>query len=186
MSQDLPANQHKTVQYQKTHGGNNTYLAYVVGVQGPLNLHMQIYFPPNVEKQYITADHYEYSYISEEYPDDSLIRKGRVYHCHLRGVEICATEDPSNTKEAHIFITKRINESLGWVLVSISDIDIYNRLLVNIFDIKTRLSINTQLLSEKNYRTDEYIAKEYIRPVKNKMSFNPAVKEYYHFVYVNK
>ncbi len=172
--------------YQKVCGSSQTYLGYVVGMQGALNPHIQIYFPTKVAEQYQGAESYSYQYISEEYPDENTHRKGKVYHCHLRGVEICPDAENypgSNSKEAHIFVSKKINESLGWVLVSVSDIDVYKRLLVNIFDIKTRMSINSQLLDEVNYKTDCKITRPYNRPTKNKIIFNPA-KEHYHFVYV--
>jgi hypothetical protein len=50
-------------------------------------------------------------------------------------------------KKAYILMSKRILRSGGWVLVSVSDINIYYQNLVNIFDVVSRQSLNQDLLN---------------------------------------
>ena len=67
--------------------------------------------------------------------------------------------------------------------------DIYGRILVNVFDIHTRKSINRALLDAKCYLTQEPIAKEYVRPLKTRNMFKPeegSIPPYYHIIYNDK
>jgi len=159
--------------YQKMPSPKETFLAYVVAIRDPLNLHLDIYWPEEIRNRYDSAIHYEYTFISEELSEDVYIRP--AYSCHLRGVEIISTapNDFFNMKEAYITVSKHILRSGGWVLVSVSDIDIYRRILINIFDVVTRKSINNELLKKLSSRTGEPIAKEYTRPVRNRTMFQP-------------
>lgn len=171
--------------YKKLPHVKETYLAHVVAIRDPLNFHLDIYWPEDISKRYDSTLHYDYTFVSEELDPGVYVRP--AYSCHLRGVEITQTDqnDFINMKEAYILISKRILRSGGWVLVSVSDIDIYRRILVNVFDIITRKSINQELLDYVSERTQEHIAKEYIRPARNKVMFSPPVNvpKDYHIVY---
>lgn len=174
--------------YQKLPQVKETYLAYVVAVRDPLNFHLDIYWPPEIGERYSTAIRYDYTFVSEELDPSVHVRP--AYSCHLRGVEIIQTapNDFNNMKEAYILMSKRIMRSGGWVLVSVSDIDVYRRILVNVFDVITRKSLNQELLTRISSRTGEPIAKEYIRPLRSKSMFNPAfnVPKDYHIIYENR
>lgn len=168
--------------YQKIQSQNTTYLGYVVALQNPLNIHLQIYWPVSIENKYKSCCKYSYEFISEELNSD--IHVGVVYSCHLKGIEIVNDDNfINNMKEAYIYINKKITESLGWVLVSVGDIDVYKRILINMFDIKTRKSINNDLLYYKSPHTNANIAKEYIRPYKHKLFFQPDVNYNYNICY---
>lgn len=171
--------------YQKLPPTKGTYLAHVVAVRDPLNFHLDIYWPCEIGQRYSSAIHYDYTFISEELAEQVYTRP--AYSCHLRGVEILTNDEDGfrNMKEAYILISKRILRSGGWVLVSVSDVDIYRRVLVNIFDVVTKRSINQELLSYTSPRSGEPIAKEYIRPSKNKPMFSPKrdIPKHYHIVY---
>ena len=52
--------------YKKLPPNRETFLAYVVGIRDPLNLHLDIYWPPEFEQRYESAVHYPYEFISEE------------------------------------------------------------------------------------------------------------------------
>lgn len=161
--------------YQKLPQTREIYLAYVVAIRDPLNYHLDIYWPPEVEARYESALHYDYTFISEELGEG--IKTRMAYSCHLRGVEIASNAQNStfeNMKEAYIFMSRQIYRTGGWVLVSVSDIDIYHRVLVNIFDILTRQSMNIGLIQNISKRTGEHIAKEYVRPSRNKQMFQPS------------
>ena len=164
----------KKTSYQKINTSNTTYLAYVVALQNPLNIHLQIYWPQDVELKYRSCCKYTYEYVSEELGND--IHEGFVYSCHLKGIEIIQNVNGvSNMKEAYVFISKRISQLLGWFLVSVSDIDVYSRILINMFDIITRKSINKEILEIKNPHTELFIAREYNRP--NKQVFLPKFNQ---------
>src|SRR5579875_3551592 len=145
--------------YQKLPNNNDIYLAYVVAIKDPLNIHLDIFLLSEMEKRYATASNYNYMFISEEL--DKYIYTRKAYLCHLRGVEIISNEhEKINTKEAYNIINNIIIKYNGWVLVSTSDIDIYNRILINIYDIITKEDINKKLLETKSQVTGENIAKQ--------------------------
>jgi hypothetical protein len=173
--------------YKKLPQVRETYLAHVVAIRDPLNFHLDIYWPIDIAQRYDSTIHYDYTFVSEELESGIYMRP--AYSCHLKGVEIMQNEpnDFTNMKEAYILISKRILRSGGWVLVSVSDIDVYRRILVNVFDVVTRKSINQELLDYVSKRTNDPIAKEYIRPAKNKAMFSPKsnIPKDYHIVYEN-
>lgn len=173
--------------YQKLPQVKETYLAYVVAIRDPLNLHLDIYWPPEMAERYSSAIRYDYTFVSEELSPTVHVRP--AYSCHLRGVEIIqsAPNDFSNMKEAYIFMSKRILRSGGWVIVSVSDIDVYRRVLVNVFDVISRDSLNRELLTRVSSRTGNVIAKEYTRPIRTKSMFNPQDSQRdYHIIYENR
>jgi len=185
------------ISYQRMPIIKQTYIAYVVAIQNPLNLHLDIYWPRDIEERYAQAHHYTYEFISEEYMEEDLknnnnpntnIRTRNAYSCHLKGIEINTSNNEfSSMKESFIYVTKKIYETNGWVLISVLDIDVYGRILINLFGIIDRYSINHKLLSMKNARTGEPIAREYIRPAKEKPVYKPDnVPSYYHIIYNSK
>jgi len=171
--------------YQKLPVNTKTYLAYVVAIRDPLNIHLDIYWPHHMRTRYKSALNYKYTFISEELDDSVYIRT--TYCCHLKGVEIISkdNQDFANMKEAYILISKQILRAGGWILVSVSDIDIYKRVLVNIFDIVTRRSINHELLNKISNKTGEGIARRYSRPSKNRPIFQPGegTPKDYHIIF---
>lgn len=175
-------------QYRKISQNQTTYLAYVVALRDPLNFHLDIYWSEETSKKYSGALNYEYSFVSEELSPQMYRRT--AYSCHLKGVEIVSTgpDDFSNMKEAYIYVSKRIAKSNGWVLISVGDIDIYQRILINMFDVIKRKSLNHKLLSKKSERTTKNIAREYVRPNRNKNIFAPdlsKIQKDYHIVFSN-
>lgn len=204
--------------YQRLPNQKDIFLAYVVAIRDPLNFHLDIYWPPEVEARYKNTLKYNYEFVSEELGTGIYSRT--AYHCHLKGVEInttCGRIDPGlcpvNTglrpvldpdpkfcsehisgqldsdfymKEAYIYMSTKISSSNGWILVSVSDIDTYKRILVNIFDLIDRNSLNNMLLEKVSLRTGINIAKRYIRPpYKNRFTFQPSdsTPKDYHIVY---
>lgn len=171
------------VPYQKMPHSKETFLAYVVAIRDPLNLHLDIYWPKEFDERYNSVIKYEYTFISEELEEKIYTRN--AFLCHLRGIEINSA-DFSHMRETYIEISKRILRSGGWVLVSVSDVDIYKRILVNIFDVTTRQSINNNLLQIVSKRTGEHIVKEYIRPARVRTMFHPiseSLPKDYHIIF---
>jgi len=91
--------------YQKMPPIKETFLAYVVAIRDPLNLHLDIYWPKEIEERYKSAIHYNYTFLSEELPENIYERP--AYSCHLKGVEIISKSptDFSNAKEAYVLIS---------------------------------------------------------------------------------
>lgn len=173
------SNSEPPVMYTKITADKSIYLAYVVTIKDPINLHLDIYWPETIKEKYISAIRYEYSFIGEETLEEGIITR-TVYSCHLRDIEI--NPGFANMKEASIIVSKMINESNGWVLVNVSDVDIYKRILINLFHVHTRSSINKELLIKVNPLTNTPIARRYIKHIRNKHLFKPkegTVPEYY-------
>ena len=186
-----------SISYQKMPQPKETYLAYVVAIKDPLNLHLDIYWPKEIAERYSGTLNYDYTFVSEELGPNVFVRT--AYSCHLKGVEIISgsSEDfennisiqTANMKEAYILISKLILRSGGWVLVTVSDIDVYKRTLINIFDVVTRKSLNQQLLDKISSRTGEPIAKHYSRPNRSRNMFQPnynCLPKDYHIIYGSK
>ena len=174
--------QYSSSPYHKLTASKETYVAFVNAVKDPLNVHLDIYWSESVAEKYKNAMHYDYEFISEELDSQEIITR-KSYHCHLRGIEVIVDEDYSfNSKMAYVHLMQTVIEHGGWVLVSVGDIDIYQRILVNIFNVVTRKSINKQLLSIKSPKTNKNIVKEYVRQNTNKKQFSADKKEF-HYVY---
>lgn len=181
------------IAYQKISKSNEYYIAYVVAVQNPLNLHLHIYWPEEIEKKYIKVKNYIYDYISEEFMIndnniDNDIRNGTVYSCHLKGIEIINDNNYyALMKECYIYMIKKIQECRGWILISVSDIDVYSRILINVYDIITKKCLNKELLEIKHPKLGCNIVKEYVRPLREKQSFSPKnIPNIYHIIYNKK
>lgn len=64
-------------------------------------------------------------------------------------------------KEAHIAMIRQIDRQGGWVFCTISDCDVYNRILISLYDPITGMDLSSILLSEpynKIFRPYNYIA----------------------------
>jgi hypothetical protein len=174
-----------TVPYQRLVPTKETFVAFVTSIRDPLNLHLDIYFPPHIEEIYKDVLSYNYTFLSEELSEPREVKTRKTYVCHLRGVEIIADENYRlNSKAAYIYLMQHITVQGGWVLCSIGNIDVYNRMLISVFDVITRVSINKSLLSLVSPKTGKPIAKRYVKrepessEEKNK-PFTPSNKEYH-------
>lgn len=70
-------------------------------------------------------------------------KEGTCYRCRLKKIDVVKPQ-PDILKEVHSLI--HYND--GWVLCVVSDVDIYYRLLVEIYDIDKNYSINDILLDK--------------------------------------
>lgn len=166
--------------YRKMPVSDTQYLAFVVVVSDPLNFHLDIYWPREMRDRYSSAISYEYTFMSEELLSGQHTRK--AYTCHLNDIELDYSSS-TNTKEAYILSTKRIFRMGGWVIVSVSDIDIYRRILVTIHDVIDRSSINDMLLNYVSPSSGKYIAGRYRQRATSLYKPSPDVPPNYHIVY---
>lgn len=165
-----PPNLSQNSPYQKIEGSHKVFLAYVVAIRDSLNYHLDIYWDKETELKYNNSLSYDYTFVSEELEKGIHTRK--AYSCHLRGVEL--VEGVNNLRESYVMLSKKITDTNGWVLVSVNDIDVFRRILVNIFHLIQKYSFNLELLHKISEKTGEPIAKEYIRPSRSKTMFQPS------------
>lgn len=121
---------------------------YVVNVHDATNLDIDLVIPPELEDRYrqVITNYYTYHDLGEDInlPIDNLqLKRGRAFRCRLRGVGNNYLSLPSQNKkiaQLTIEIRQLIDRADGWVTCTLSDIDIYQRLLVDII-IRTPSSI---------------------------------------------
>lgn len=145
--------------------GRKRFWGYVVNVFDPINFDIDLIFPsdvsPDLIQQYSMAitNVYTYRNMNTENEDftnfnedfNEEIEEGSTYRCRLKGVGIQRLEKGSEgrsekarlSREAHIAMIRQIDRQNGWVLVEISAVDIYRRLLVTIFDPITGDNLNS-------------------------------------------
>lgn len=156
--------------YRPMPKSRDLYLAYVVVVCDSLNFHLDIYWPDSMAEQYKSAMSYEYTFESEELQTSPCKRNAHV--CHLDGVEL-DTSDSNHAREAYILLTKRLFNTGGWALISVSDIDIYRRVLVVIYDALSKERINDMILNYTSPVSGTPIARNYSRPGRNRPLYKP-------------
>lgn len=130
-------------------------VGFVVNIYDAINLDIDLFLTEYQEKQHKDAiiTNYEYKdYNSRTFEDQNLqtppglilppTQKGKAYRCRLKGIR--QKSSSSNTfsySEVNILnsrakkdMTQIINRTNGWVLCTISKMDNYHRLLVDVLD----------------------------------------------------
>ena len=126
----------------------STYnLAYIVNIENSMNMDIDFHLPLSKmsELGFGKAFFLEYVYADDI---DGEYRKGRAYRSHLKGVALKKIDnpDPSVLNQCKMIIKNKIYRSGGFVLYEIDSIDVYNRLIVTIYDPVTGECINDILL----------------------------------------
>lgn len=115
---------YNTYRYQHLPQISQLY-GYIVNIHDASNYDIDICFPDHkTEYLYNSVIHNSYIYLDEE---DKCI-ESTAYRCRLKGI---STREKSSF-DATQLIRELIDENNGWVTCSISDIDIYHRLLIDI------------------------------------------------------
>jgi hypothetical protein len=135
--------------------GKQRFWGYVVNVHDAINFDIDLIFPPDLEstQQYSIAITNIYTYQNTNANANNTteeINEGSTYRCRLKGVGMQKsngrpdgrpdgrpekkTEENRLSREAHIAMIKQLDRQNGWVLVEISAVDVYRRLLVTLFD----------------------------------------------------
>ncbi len=161
-------------------------LGYIVNVHDPVNYDIDLFLSPQLRKKYSQVITNTYTYQDEGDTIRTGItyrcrlkgvgvvtskqRKMKTSPSKIPNPEKDGNlfkslprhpgkkKDPVNfiIREAHIAIIRQFDRQNGWVICTISDVDIYRRLLVTLYDPITRKDLSEILLSE------EY--KDYFRP----------------------
>jgi hypothetical protein len=133
---------------------------YVVNIHDACNYDIHFEFEPDLQKRYWNTIINKYTYADLSFDDLESIKRpetkiGTTYRCRLKGVGVSSwakNKKPTidfTMKEAHIAMIRQFDRQNGWVLCTISDVDIYRRLLVTLYDPITKRDLSEILLSEK-------------------------------------
>ena len=139
---------------------------YVVNVHDAVNYDIDLDFSshPELSARYNNVImnkylYYEYSEIPEgDFLEDlgKNATTGITYRCRLKGIGTTqCTQDKRKGKkrkdyilrDAHIAMIRQFDRCNGWVLCTLSDVDIYRRLLVTLHHPKTKEPFSDILLS---------------------------------------
>lgn len=134
-----------TARYQRKREVPNI-TGFVVNIHDATNFDIDLELPESVREEYTDVICKSYSYINISCPltcanehGPGEMYYGRAYRCRLQGIGISRHGDkrPSNY---HVYksnqmireVRKIIDRNDGWVTCTLSDIDVYQRLLVDI------------------------------------------------------
>ncbi len=126
----------------------NGILGFVVNVYDPLSFDIDLKMNDALKKRYENVIQTPYSYIDTD--ADGVVREGVAYRCRLKGVisDNNASENNSLLKEYHILMIRKTDEENGWVRVSVSDVDVYRRILITLHNPVTGECLNNLLLGQ--------------------------------------
>lgn len=135
---------------------------YVAHIYDILNYDISFNFNPILEKRYESAPHKEYIYqdveVDENYPfGPTKISKEKAYRCRVRGLLHTITNHELKTKEIcklnytlMMTIFRLLDIENGFITCTISDIDRYGRILVDIMFPSVNVNL-TQVLLMSSY-----------------------------------
>lgn len=118
---------------------------FIVNVHDATNFDIDLDIPPNLHEKYqdVISNQYTYQDLGSDFlenPDLTRIttvtpKIGTTYRCRLRGVGInqlapCMNRWKSN--QICVEVKQLIDRTDGWITCTLSDIDVYQRLLVDI------------------------------------------------------
>ncbi len=149
---------------------------FVVNVFDPLNFDIDIPddFPGAIRNNYQYFDNiitsapsvpsssksiiYEPSFYNLPDVDVIEIKYGRAYRCRLFGIRN-PNKGKHNRDAAQKDINRMIDDNNGWIRVETHGTDIYHRLLISIFDLKTKENMINKLIDHYGY--ERYVRSEH-------------------------
>jgi hypothetical protein len=118
---------------------------FVVNIHDATNFDIDLQLPDDVKNKYNTVITNQYSYkdLGDEYmtnPSNIMTEAmvpevGTTYRCRLRGVGVNQLPIDEHLRKSHVMnmtIKRLIDRADNWVSCTLSDIDVYQRLLVDI------------------------------------------------------
>lgn len=114
--------------------------AFVAHVQDPANYDIEIQLPQHLSRRYVdaAASSFTYSFL----PDSDFVeghdprkieeRVGNAYRCRLRGVGALEPQSRAASRALRARIQQLLNSTDQYVTVSVSDLDVHRRVLVDI------------------------------------------------------
>jgi len=124
---------------------------YVVNIHDAINYDIDFDFPPGLISRYDDVIKNTY-----QYRDATGEKVGTTYRCRLKGIKVVASQRPP--RDGYLAISRQIDRQNGWIIATVSDVDIYSRLLVTLYD-----PITSECLSDQLYQNG--LEKQYCRYV---------------------
>jgi len=115
---------------------------FVVNAYSALNLDIDIMFDDEKSAALYTQSSSK-SYYFEDKDGDTY--RSKAYRCRLVGLSLIPGKKFPSRKVLDT-LQKKIHEQRDWVILKISDIDSYNRILVEIIDPLSKNSINDYII----------------------------------------
>lgn len=155
------ANVVTTIPYQRCSPTYNV-MGYVVHVEGPVSMDISFDFDEKLNDRYhnVISNKWQYEIPDPKDPENLAKRtfhEGIAYRCRLRGVKIAKDNQQGShslMKQAHIDMMRQINRQNGWVMCTISDVDKFQRILVDLYDPVTSANLRDILVN--NARKPRY------------------------------
>lgn len=118
-------------------------IGFVVNVHDATNFDIDLELPPNTHEKYkdVISNQYVYQDPGPDFLENPDINKllatptviGTTYRCRLRGVGINqSTYNTWKSSQICVEIKQLIDRTDGWIICTLSDIDVYQRLLIDI------------------------------------------------------
>jgi hypothetical protein len=120
-------------------------IGFIVNVHDATNFDIDLDISPNIHEKYgdVISNQYTYRDINTDFFEIHDLNKstqiessiGTTYRCRLRGVGINQLSQQIHTWKSNqmcVEIKQLIDRTDGWITCTLSDIDVYQRLLVDI------------------------------------------------------
>ena len=149
---------------------------FVVNVHGPTDFDIDFDLPEDLLKKYDNVISHKYTYkdidLNYKFPSDNVLshsqdKEGKAYRCRLRRIGLKRTDNKAFMWKSNQLLTEikhLIDRTDGWVRCNLSDIDVYQRLLIDIIIETLTGPINlTDYLLNKMKSEEEPICFEYLK-----------------------
>ena len=131
------------------------FRSYVINIYDPVNYDLDIEFDVDTKKLYNSIFKSFYTSISLDADniEDRLPVVRPAYRCRIKGVSMQRGDSyDSVVREVTRELNKKIYLFNGWVDCVASDIDYYNRILVELYDPITGESLTNSLFNSQKYK----------------------------------
>lgn len=161
----------RPVKYQKMKEVKNIK-GFIVNVHDATNFDIDFSMKSSMHSRYqnVITNQYTYQELDNIFFDDPHISKpttkiGTTYRCRLRGIGInqnVVNKNPWKNNNVCLEVKQLIDRTDGWVICTLSDIDVYQRILVDIFIPTPKEKINLkEFLLNKMEKEDDPIFHSY-------------------------
>jgi len=125
--------------YQRMRETNNI-TGFVVNIHDATNFDVDLDMSEELHKKYqdVISNQYTYMDLDDNFlniKSNNINQIGKTYRCRLRGVgvnQLSANNYHWKMNQIYMEIKQLIDRTDGWIICTLSDIDIYHRLLVDI------------------------------------------------------
>jgi hypothetical protein len=134
----------KQNRYQRMREIHNI-IGFIVNVHDATNFDIDLEIPPELHEKYrdVISNQYTYQDLDSDFLENRDLNKrtqieptiGTTYRCRLRGVGISQLSSNIHTWKSNqmcVEVKQLIDRTDGWITCTLSDIDVYQRLLVDI------------------------------------------------------